>query len=472
MHAADIDLPYGTAYSYLVVGMLTLAYILSFADRMLLAMMIDPVRASLHLSDTQISLLLGLAFATFYALLSIPLGRLSDTGRRVDLLAAGVAVWSLATAGCGLASSAWQLFVARLGVGAGEATLSPAGYSLIADYFPPGKVGTAMSIYGTGITLGAGAAVALSGAIVGWIDPSSILSIPLFGEIAGWQAAFLMLGIPCLGFAILVRLVIREPTRRGSAVGSSAPSVTEVVYFIWRHRDAFLPILFGYATLSIVNYGVSSWAATFFLRVHSWSPATLGMVYGAILGLGGTFGVVAGGVIADRLVRGGREHGSALVVLGSMALQAPLFLVAFLIRDPSASMVAFGIAVTISGAAIGLQNVTLQNMTPNQMRGVMTGLFLMLANILGLAIGPTVIAATSDQFFEGRHALGYALATTVAICLPLAAGMVIAGLTPARRMLALQFHAFTDTRQSSLLVEPVTPDPASPSHIKEARNAR
>lgn len=426
------------ARAYGMVAVLTLAYVVSFADRMLLAMLIDPVRESLGLTDTQISLMLGLAFVLFYTSLSLPLGKIADRHDRSLLLTLGILAWSAATAACGLATNIWQLFLARMGVGAGEASLAPASYSLISDYFPPERVGSAMAIYASGITLGSGTAFALGGALVQSLGPRAPVSIPLLGEIEGWRAAFIVLGLVGIPMALLVNWVIREPRRKLIArIAPNAP-LASMRRFIWRRRAGFVPILIGYAALSIVTYGISTWAVAFFQRVHFWSPAPLGAIYGALLGIGGTAGVLAGGFLTDWLSRRGTIDGSARVVLASVVLQCPLYVTAFLVSDWKLAIILFGAAVMVSAVAIGLQNVTIQAMTPAQLRGRMSAVFLLLANLLGLGVGPTIIGAMTDYVYTGPTAIGASLATTVAMCLPLSALLIVIGLAPSRRLIALE----------------------------------
>jgi MFS family permease len=211
------------AYAWFVVGVLLLAYTLSFIDRMILSLLVGPIRADLGISDTQMSLLMGFAFAIFYSLLGVPLGWLADRGNRKALIVGGVAAWSLMTAVCGLARGYGGLFLARIGVGVGEATLSPAAYSMLGDYFPRERLGRAMAVYSIGVPLGSGVALVAGAFVVRFVTEGAPVPLPLLGALEPWRLAFLIVGLPGLLVAALIALAIREPARRGPGAAAAGP---------------------------------------------------------------------------------------------------------------------------------------------------------------------------------------------------------------------------------------------------------
>ena len=204
-------------YAWFVVLVLTIAYTCSFIDRQILTLLIEPIRRDLHITDTQVSLLGGLAFSILYTTLGIPIARLADQTHRRNLMAAGLAFWSIMTATCGLARSFWGLFAARIGVGVGEAALSPAAFSLLADYFPPQRLARAISVYSMGLYFGAGLALMIGGSVVqGRVERAGARVLPVIGEVFPWQMTFFAVGL--LGLpALLLMFTIREPVRRGMA---------------------------------------------------------------------------------------------------------------------------------------------------------------------------------------------------------------------------------------------------------------
>jgi MFS family permease len=208
-------------YAWYVVGVLTFVYIFSFIDRQILNLLVRPIRRDLGISDTQMSLLMGLSFAVFYTLFGIPLGRLADSKSRRTIIAGGFALWSLFTAGCGLARNFGQMLLLRMGVGVGEAALSPAAYSIITDYFPPQRRATAISVYSMGIYLGSGLAFIIGGTVAGLASQQELWQVPLVGATRPWQVVFFLVGLPGILLSLLL-YTVREPLRRGTRMIKNA----------------------------------------------------------------------------------------------------------------------------------------------------------------------------------------------------------------------------------------------------------
>lgn len=312
MHNNNNGYPSNLA-AWTTVAILMVAYVLSFIDRQILNLLVGPIRRDLAISDTEMSLLMGLSFALFYTLCGIPLGRMADNRSRRGLILFGVLVWSAMTAACGLARSYWQFLTFRVGVGVGEAALSPAAYSLIADSFPRERRATAISVYSMGIYLGSGLAFLLGGLVIKFASAQGDVHLPLFGEVRPWQLIFLILGAAGVLFCLLL-LAIREPARRGVGAGVAVP-LGEVGAYLRANRKTVLCHNFGFACLSFAGYGSGAWVPTFFVRTHGWDAGHVGVVYGSIVAVFGCLGIVFGGRLADYWAKRGRSDANMRVGL-------------------------------------------------------------------------------------------------------------------------------------------------------------
>ncbi len=262
-----------SAYAWYVCAVLTLCYTLSYIDRQILGTVVGPIREAFTITDAQFSLLQGLGFAAFYTLLGLPLGRMVDRRNRRNLVVAGVVIWSLFTASCALASSYNMLFISRIGVGVGEATLGPAAISLLADYFPRNRLGLAASIFYIGNLAGVSLALMIGGAVRESVA-DSLVSVPLFGDLEGWRLIFLLLGIPGIMFAMLV-FSIKEPERKGTLLDSAGkilrPSIGEAFTAIKKRAHSVIGISLAFSMQAACNYGYASWVVEHFLRAYGWS---------------------------------------------------------------------------------------------------------------------------------------------------------------------------------------------------------
>jgi MFS family permease len=428
---------HGAGYAYYVVGVLMVAYMFSFIDRTLLSLVMDPVRKDLGLSETQVSLLAGFAFAAFYTLLGLPFGRWADTRGRRNLIAIGMALWSLATLACGLATSFWRLFAGRMAVGVGEATLSPSAYSLIPDYFPPQRLGFAMGLYSCGVTVGGGLAMLVGGFVVQWATSAHPV-LPVLGQLAAWKIPFLILGLPGVLMALVVRLTVREPPRRLERGGSAsvAPPFREVGGYLWTHRGLFAPLFGGLSCVVIAGYAFNVWGPVYFMRVHGLKPAEVGVLFAVGFGLFGTIGVLAGGAISDRVAKAGALDAPIRVSRWSAIAQAPFFLAAYLVPSRTAAEILFVVALFFGSIYGGLQAAAIQALTPNRMRGQVAALYLTVANLVGLGFAPTWTAYMTEHLFSGPHDVGKSLAVTTVVALTLGAVLLGLALAPARRRAA------------------------------------
>lgn len=425
------------AYSWYVVGVLLLAYTLSFVDRMILSLLVAPIRAALDISDTQVSLLIGLAFALFYTLLGLPLAWIADRYNRRNLILIGIAVWSFMTAGCGFAGSYATLFAARMGVGIGEATLSPAAYSLLSDYFPRDKLARAMAVYSIGVPLGAGIALILGSFVVQAVLAAPMVEVPFFGAMDAWRLIFVWVAAPGLLIALLM-LTVREPLRRGLRAPvptASAAPAPGLIAHLRMQRVALGALFGGMSLIGLVMYGAIAWIPTFFARTYNMSVGEAGLWFGIIMAVGGTIGLLAGGSLADRLYAKGVADAHLRVMRLSILLGGPPLLAAALMPDSTLAFVMLAIAYPCM-TMHGVGGVALQLITPNEYRARMTALYFFVVNLIGLGFGPMLIALLTDNLFEDDAALRYSIATVVAIALPVAAVILTWGFKGFARDLA------------------------------------
>ncbi|MFP5306056.1 MAG: spinster family MFS transporter [Gammaproteobacteria bacterium] len=398
----------GEAYAWTVVAILMIAYVFSFIDRQILNLLVGPIRRDLGISDTQMSLLMGLSFALFYTILGIPLARIADSRSRRGLIAAGIVVWSAMTAACGLAKQYWQLLLFRVGVGVGEAALSPAAYSMIADYFPPERRASAMSVYSMGIFLGSGIAFLLGGLVVQYAAAQGTLVLPLVGDVRPWQLVFLILGASGVVFSFAF-LLVREPPRQGVVVGQSSMPFREVVAYLWTHRRTVLNHNIGFALLALCSYGTTAWIPTYFIRTHGWSAAQIGIVFGLLVTVFSSAGIIFGGRLVDRRVKRG-EPDAALRV-GVLAAVLTMLGGALYLLAPNGTLAAIALVPPVFALAMpfGAAPAALQEIVPNRMRGQTTAVYLFMTNMIGLGIGPTAIALFTDYVFADDNMLRWSM---------------------------------------------------------------
>lgn len=379
------------------LAVLTLAYVFSFLDRIVVNLLVEPMRRDLGLGDTQISLLMGLSFAVFYTVCGLPLGWLADRCNRRSLIAAGITVWSLMTVACGLVRGYGGLFMARLGVGAGEATLTPAAHSMIADLFPRERLGRAMSVYALGIYVGSGLALLLGALAIRLAELRTQWVLPLVGAVFPWQMVFVFVGLPGLLVALLV-LAIREPARRGDGAGQAAPWA-DTRRWLRAERGFLLRHHLGFGLLSLVSYASAAWIPTAFVRSFGWSTVQAALWLGAMTVVFSVAGCLLGGLLSDRLARGGGPRARLRVgVWAGLGLSACS--VAFA-AAPSAVLAAALLAPWCCFVALpfGAASAALAEVAPPRLRGQASALYLFAISVIGIGLGPTAVALGTEQLF-------------------------------------------------------------------------
>ena len=415
-------------YSWYVVAVLMLCYALSFIDRQVLSLLVEPIKRDLDLTDTQFSLLQGFAFAIFYTFVGLFMGKLADTRNRKIIIVIGITLWSLMTAFCGLAKNFLHLFIGRVGVAVGEATLSPAAYSIIGDYFPKEKLGRAMSTYSVGVFLGSGLAFLVGGLILAVLP--DINTLPLLGEVKAWQLLFIIVGLAGIPFAVLA-LTIREPERgRYSEDVSDADTVAEVsivrsLRFFLQQRKFYLPHFVGFSMLTMIGYGFHSWVPAYFIRVHGWEVSQVGILYGSINVISAPLGVLAGGWFGDLLARRRPDAFIRAPVLGALVLWVPAIIATSpMVSNPYVALGLLSVLHFFASFHAGMAVAALHTVTPITMRAQATAVYLFVINLIGLGMGPLIVALITDHVFADEASVGTSLMLVGLIATPTAAALL------------------------------------------------
>ncbi|MBC6403416.1 MAG: MFS transporter [Hyphomonadaceae bacterium] len=428
--------PVSIIYSWYIVAVLMLAYLLSYVDRSILSLLVGPIRADLSLSDTQLSLLHGFAFALFYATLGFPLGRMADNRNRKNIITGGISVWSLFTAACGLANNFWQLFLTRMGVGVGEAALNPSAYSIISDRFPKHLLARALSTYVMGTYMGFGMAFVVGGLVVQAVTATPTMEIPVLGEVYTWQLAFFYVGFPGLLVALLVYLTVREPARKGLAAGvhdGKAVPIRDVIRFVFLNRRTFICHLAGFSLTGILVNGLVLWTPSFFQRTYGMPVTEAGVTYGLILLVFGPLGIFSGGVVSDWIDRKGPAGGSFKTAAGFVALAITPAILSPLMPTATLAFVFIAVLVFASSAPWGVAVSAIQQITPNEMRGQVSALYLFVVNLIGIGFGPTIVALLTDRVFNDDALLRYSMVSVGAGAAILASFILFLGVGAFRR---------------------------------------
>jgi MFS family permease len=419
------------AYSWFVVSILLLAYVTSFLDRTILTLLVGPIRESLQISDLELSLLHGFAFAVFYVVLGIPIARYADSHNRVRLISIGILFWSAMTAVCGFAKTFWHMFFGRVGVGIGQATLSPAAYSLLSDYFPPQKLSRALSVYQTGIYAGMGLAMIIGGFVIASVPA---MEIPYYGVLEPWQVVFLIVSVPGILIFVVLR-TLREPVRKGmlsSATVDKSIPIGEVATFIAARRKAYGYIVGGVAAKSLAFYGIAAWLPTYFIRTYGWDAATVGLWYGLGSIVFGTIGINLGSAVSVWLRSRGYADANVRICMFALVCLIPIGILAPFMPSAMAAMSLFYAFIFFAAFPVGCQAAALQEISPNQMRAQVTALYLFISNMFGIGLGPTFIAFFTDIVFKNDLAVGSSMSIAVAIACPIGVLFFWRGLKPYR----------------------------------------
>ncbi|MFW6092573.1 MAG: MFS transporter [Pseudomonadota bacterium] len=408
--------PYRAWY---VVFILFLAYTFSAIDRQILTLLVEPVRADLGLSDFEISLLQGFAFSLLFAVAGFPIARLSDSRDRRRIIAAGITFWCVMTAMCGMAKTFVHLFLARMGVGVGEATLSPAAASLLSDYFEPKKRALAISVYHLGYPVGGGLALVAGAAIIDSLAGVESVQLGWLGSFKPWQLAFILVGLPGLVLAAAM-FSFREPVRRGVAAtaGSGGMSIREVVGYMRQRWKAYGAHFSAVALMGMLAIGTTIWYPTFLIRTYGLTASEAGYSYGLIMGICGALGILLGGALSVRIARRGYVDANMRVMLIAASIKLVPVVVGPLMPTATLALITMAIATFLGQVSVGVTTAAIQDITPNQMRAQATAMMLFLVNIVGLGLGATFIAFITDFVFGDDMALRYSIVVSSLIIAP------------------------------------------------------
>lgn len=435
----------GSGYSQYVVLTLFVVYTFNFIDRQIVGVMQEPLRAHFGLSDLQLGLLSGTAFAVLYATLGIPIAFLADRWNRVSIISISLAVWSAFTALFGLVNSFFMLFLMRVGVGIGEAGCSPPAHSLISDYVPPRKRSSALAVYSLGIPIGSVLGILTTAIVYRWIaDYYATNGAPgwlaAIGADEAWRVPFLLIGIPGILLAVIVKLTIKEPERGRfdtAQISSGHPAVTTnagkpdrpsvwAVLSALSKKPSFWLIAFAAAIASLVGYGLFPWLLSYFIRLEMGPGMTLqdalaqaAIPYSFVIGGGGFIGTLAGGFVTDRFSK--KSLGAYVAIPGAAVLLGlPLYYISLSIPPGSMAFLVLGVATALGAMWYGPVWAVVQNLVPPNMRAMAPAILLFIINIIGLGVGPFAVGALSDFFREtyGQDALRLAIFAIAALAVP------------------------------------------------------
>ncbi len=398
-------------YGWYVAFILLIGFTFSFIDRQVLNLLVVPIQNDLNITDTQISALQGLAFVITYVGLCVPIGRIIDKTHRVSVMIIGLLVWSAATIACGFSKNYISMFIARMGIGAGESTVHPGSISILGDYFDSDKIASPMSIYLLGPYLGAGIAMIFGAQVLDWTSQmDSNFILPLVGEVAPWQLTFIAVGLPGVIVACLF-LTIREPKRRIQEIESQeAPSFKKIAEYIKNNWQVYGAIIIGNSCLIILLYGLQSWVPTMLLRVYEWDLIQSGRIYGLIAMFAGSAGVLSGPFVLNLMNKNNIDAPHfKLAIFGISMASLSLVLLPFQANVNIAlifvTLASFFVTLPLAGTSSAMVIVS-----PNRIRGVITGIYVVVTSVFGLVLGPFLVASSTDFIFQDPNAVAKSLA--------------------------------------------------------------
>jgi MFS family permease len=407
-------------YAWYVVGVLALANCVSFIDRLILSLLVQPIKAELGISDTAFSLLAGAAFAIFYCGVGLLIARWADRYSRKWIVTIGITLWCLMTALSGTARSYLQLFAYRVGVGVGEATLSPSAYSLLAGYFPPQRLALAVGVFSAGVTAGTGLAYLLGGSVIGWVMSLGSVSLPLLGELSGWRLVMAVVGLIGLPVALLM-LFVREPAR---PQGVAHATLAEVWAHFRSHAKEYGYVFAGYGATSITAFAVMIWTPELYRRQYGAGIGDAALAIGTVALLGGLLGAFMGGTLSDWLESRGDRRAKLRVLAGcGIGLLLPGVVAPFM---PSmvthAAMIFF--MFFFGSAATGPAGAFVQSITPDRMRAQFGAWYQLSLVLVGATVGPFAVGFVTDHVLGDESRIGLSMSLVSLVANPIAAWLL------------------------------------------------
>lgn len=403
-----------SAYAWFVTVVLTCAMVLSLVDRMVISLLVVPIQEDIGLVDTEIGWIIGVAFGLFYSVMGLPLGWMVDRFHRVRLIAAGIALWSVMTILSGLADSFWELFLARVGVGIGEAVLAPAGWSLLSDILPPQQRARGLSLFQFGAISGTGLGLILGGWIYGISASAAFSSFALLEGLAPWRAVFVVAATLSVPILLLMAFVTepRQAQRTGRALATKAP-LLDAWRFLTGHARV-LPLLFlAMGGIILMIYSVSSWTPTIVAREFGLPPGTVGTSLGSVILCGGLAGVISGGWLTDLFVKRNKRDIYVNIMLVSVVGAVPCVLAIAGAASYAMLLAAVGVFFFFACLPNGVLVAYIQSATPPAMRGLISAVYVLTVNIVGYLLGPPGVALISRYVTNNDLAQGLALLSVV-----------------------------------------------------------
>lgn len=417
---------------WLLVALLALASVVSQFDRTVINLMVGPIKAEFGLSDTAFGSLQSVAFGIFYVIACIPLGRIADNSSRRMLLAICLALWSVFAMASGLARTYWSLFLTRIGVAVGEASLTPAGLSMLSDHFPPERLGRPVAGYLMSAPVGQGLAFIGGGSLLTALAGSELITTGLLAGFEPWQAAFIIVGAPGL-LLVPLFLLIPEPVRRGVRVeGLSARETARLIGAMWR---ALVPMFVGFAMVLLFSYSVAIWTPALLERVHGWDSARIGWGFGLVMIAFGMTGVIVGGWANDWLAARGHRDAPLKVAAAGFAIGGAAGIAAPLMPSGELTLAALAVALFFGQMPFPCAATSLQLIVPNRARAQISAVYVTFTTLVGLGVGPTVIGLMNDLVF-GPERIHLSMATVIACATPIMVVMMLLAMKPYRG-----FHA-------------------------------
>jgi len=414
------------------VFVFSLVLTVQYLDRGLIGLLVEPIKRDLHLADTQLSAIMGFAFVIFYLLLGLPISRWIDTGSRRLILGLSVVAWAVSTMLCGVAHSFWQLALCRVGVGAGDAAVSPAISSMISDLFPRERLPKAMSLMGFAFVFGSAFSLLFGGGLVHALSGIPAVHLPILGLFYPWQLTFLIVGAPGL-FIALMFFTTKEPARRGLVEGQDPgkPLPAAEIFGFLRANWAVYSVLFGgLAFRSVLGVGISSWTPAFFHRTYGWGSGQYGLTAGILALVVSPIGLLVGYRITEWLHRRGHDDANLRLTAVCAWVNLPAFIAMPLMPSPWLALALVGWTNLVATSTIGSENAAMLAVTPNRMRGQISALYLFIYNCIGYGLGPVIIALLTDVVFHDEAKLRYALLLAAMVLGPIGAVILTVGLKP------------------------------------------
>jgi MFS family permease len=428
--AAEAEAP--SRLGWYTVYMTSIVAVMSQIDRGVLALFVQPMKRDFGLSDTQVSILLGFAFTFFYVVGGPILSRMADGGVRKSVIAGALAVWSVATAACGIAQNYWAFFAARAVIGGSESGCGPASLAMIADTVPRERLPRAFAIYNSGFLGGQALSLLFGGVLIGLLANVAPIVVPGIGTIRNWQLVFLMLGVPGLVMAVVFWATVPEPGRKGATRPGGYP-LREVIGCIVSQRALHIPFICGILLMAFQTYGLLPWLPAFYERTYGWGPAVIGPTLGIVTLVCSTVGLFAGARLAE--VMGERRDDANLRVLYlAQLLPIPLFVAAPLMPNAWLALGLNAIAMVLGSMGAAGFNAALNLATPNEMRSQVIVLYFMLQNAIAGSLGPTVVALITDHIARSEADLRYVIAGVRLVAGPLTAYFLWKSLAPYARI--------------------------------------